>query len=151
MSTNDPGQRNPPAPPPHETGVSGSTERIYVPGGTLPDAAVLARLASDFFAALPGALSVTDVRGLPELPGMLPLHAGVSHDLPNVSSAPGSALPTELMESLRIPPQEPVTASVASPSGPSLYFLELAQAAPAEQTGASSGAPSVPPVTEHVP
>ena len=122
-----------------------------MPGGTVPDAAVLARLASDFFAALPGALAVTDVTGMPQLPGNLPLQAGASPDLPNLFSAPGSALPADLLEALRVPPQDPMTASVASPTGPSFYFVELARTAPAEQTGTSTSAPSMPPVTEYAP
>jgi cysteine desulfurase/selenocysteine lyase len=117
----------------------------------LPDPGVIARLASDFFAALPGALGVTGVTAAAEPPAALPLQAGSSPDVPNLFSTPGSALPMDLLEALRIPPQDPATATVASPSGPSFYFLELARLAPAEQAGASSAAPSVPPVTEYTP
>ena len=98
----------------------------------MPDAAVIARLASDFFAALPGALAVTDVSGMPQFPAAIPVQAGSSPDVPSMFSAPGSALPADLLQALRVPPQEPVTASVASPTGPSFYFLELARSAPAE-------------------
>jgi cysteine desulfurase/selenocysteine lyase len=118
---------------------------------SLPDAAVIARLASDFFAAIPGALGVTPVSGIAEAPLTPPVQAGSSPDVPGLFSAPGSALPIDLLESLRVPPQEPVTASLASPAAPSFYFLELARLAPAEEVGASSAAPSLPPVTEYTP
>ena len=117
----------------------------------MPDAAVIARLASDFFAALPGALAVTDVSGMPQFPAAVPVQAGSSPDVPSMFSAPGSALPADLLQALRVPPQEPATASVASPSGPSFYFLELARSAPAEQAGASPSAPALPAVTEYTP
>jgi hypothetical protein len=57
----------------------------------------------------------------------------------------------DLLEALRTPPQDPATATIASPSVPSFYFLELARSAPAEQSGASSAAPALPPVTEYAP
>jgi cysteine desulfurase/selenocysteine lyase len=117
----------------------------------MPDPAVIARLANDFFAALPGALEVTGVPGMAEPPATLPVQAGSSPDVPNLFSALGSALPTVFLEALRVPPQDPATAAVASPSAPSFYFLELARTAPAEQAGISLAAPSLPPVTEYTP
>jgi hypothetical protein len=138
MSTNDPGSRGAASAVPTQRAADETTAgKTYSPGVELPDAAVIARLASDFFAALPGALAVTDVAAMPPLPGTLPAQAGASPDAPSMFLAPGSALPTDLLQALRVPPQEPVTASVASPSGPSFYFLELARSAPAEQSGAS--------------
>jgi len=152
MSTNDPGARSSAAPTPPQDPTGGAAPAVaYAPGTSPPDAAIIARLASEFFAALPGALAVTGISGMPELSSILPVQAGSSPDVPSLFSAPGSALPNDLLETLRVPPQEPVTASVASPSGPSFYFLELARSAPAEQVGASSSAPSLPAVTEYTP
>lgn len=152
MSTNDPGSRNTAAPvPPQDAAGSSTPQSVYTPGASLPDAAIIARLAGEFFAALPGALAITDITGMPDFSGTLPVQAGSSPDVPSMFSAPGYSLPPDLLEALRVPPQEPVTASVASPSGPSFYFLELARLAPAEQAGTSSAAPSLPPVTEYTP
>ena len=114
----------------------------------LPDPSVIAKLASEFFAALPGALEITGAPGLPATP---PEAASSSPDVAGLFSAPGSSLPLDLLEALRVPPQEPATAALGAPSGPSFYFLELARSAPAEQAGASSAAPSLPPVTEYTP
>jgi len=118
---------------------------------SLPDPSVIAQLASEFFAALPGALGIIGVSGVPEPPAMLPVQGGPSPDVPSPFSAPGSALPSDLLEALRLPPQEPVTTTLAAPSGPSFYFLESARTAPAEDVGASSAAPPLPPVTEYTP
>jgi len=148
MNTNDPGSRDGTVPPQSAPG-SVTPQGVASAMAALPDPAVIAQLASDFFAALPGALGVTGVPGGAE-PSALPLDAGLSPDAPNLFSAPGSALPMDLLEALRVPPQEPVSA-VASPSGPSFYFLELARSAPAEQAGTSTAAPSLPPVTELTP
>src|SRR5579862_4797273 len=151
MSTSDPGARNTPVTLPESVGPASSGERVYVPGGALPDAAVLARLASDFFAALPGALAVTDVAGAPEASGTLPVETGASPDWAGAFLTPGSALPADLLQALRMPPVEPTTASVASPSGPSFYFLESMRSVPAEQFGEPGLAASMLPAAEFAP
>ena len=152
MSTNDPGTRNGAAPVPTQDAPGSVTpSSIATAMAAMPDPAVIARLASDFFAAIPGALGVTPVSGMAEPPATLPVQASSSPDVPNLFSAPGSALPMDLLEALRTPPQDPATATIASPSAPSFYFLELARSAPAEQAGTSSAAPSLPPVTEYTP
>ncbi len=137
--------------PAESAGPASSGERVYVPGGALPDAAVLARLAGDFFAALPGALAVTDVTGAPEASGTLPVETGASPDWAGAFLTPGSALPADLLQSLRVPPVEPTTASVASPSGPSFYFLESMRSVPAEQIGEPGLAASMLPAAELAP
>ncbi len=143
MSTNDPGLRNGAAPVPTQDAPGRVTpQSIATAMAAMPDAAVIARLASDFFAAIPGALGVTPVSGNAEPPVTLPEQASSSPDVPSQFSAPGSALPMDLLKALRTPPQDPATATIASPSAPSFYFLELARSAPAEQAGASSAAPS---------
>ncbi len=112
MSTNDPGTRDAVAPAPASNAPgSVAPQGAFTPMVSLPDAAVIARLASDFFAAIPGALGVTPVSGIAEAPLTPPVQAGSSPDVPGLFSAPGSALPIDLLESLRVPPQEPVTAS----------------------------------------
>jgi len=83
----------------------------------------------EFFAALParwplryhghaGFLRTLPFRrSSPDVPSMFQ---------PRIFASPGPA------GSVKVPPRT-VTASVASPSGPSFYFLELARLAPAEQ------------------
>jgi len=152
MSTNDPGTREVPGPvPPQNAGSGATAESVSAVLAAVPDPAVIAKLASEFFAALPGALGIAGVSGAAEPPANLPVEAGSSPDVPTLFSTPGSALPRDLLEALGLPPQEPATTTLAAPSGPSFYFLELARSAPAEQVGASSAAPSLPPVTEYTP
>ena len=152
MSTSDPGTRDVPAPAPPQNAAGGWTpESVSAAMAAVPDPAVIAKLASEFFAALPGALGITGVSRAAEPPANLPVEGGSSPDVPTLFSTPGSALPRELLEALRLPPQEPVTTTLATPSGPSFYFLEMARSAPAEEVGASSAAPSLPPVTEYTP
>ena len=150
MSTNDPGSRDIAAPvPPQDAPGRVTPPSIATAMAAMPDPAVIARLASEFVATMPGALGVTPVSGMAEPSVMLPAQASSSPDVPNLFSVPGSALPLDLLEALRVPPQEPATAALGTPAGPSFYFLELARSAPAGEVGASSASPSLPPVTEY--
>jgi hypothetical protein len=152
MSTNDLGTGDVRAPvPPNNAPGSVTPQSAAAAMAAMPDPAVIARLASEFFAAIPGALGVTPVSGMAEPPATLPVQAGSSPDVPNLFSALGSSLPLDQLEALRTPPQDPATATIASPSGPSFYFLELTRSATVENSAASSAAPSMPPVTEYLP
>ena len=111
-----------------ERGEKGPAKTDAAPGFS-PDAQILARLASDFFTALPGVVSVKDASGSPPSPQT---DSGSTLGLDSMLKALGSALPEDLLRALRAP--GPATGSVpATPAQlPPFYFLELAQSSPTQ-------------------
>jgi cysteine desulfurase/selenocysteine lyase len=98
-------------------------EKSAAPAAENSDAGVLARLASDFFAALPGVVSVKDAPNAPAFAGE---SAESPFELSSLVKAMSGALPDELLQALRGP--SPAANSSASPQAP--YFLELARYSP---------------------
>ncbi len=129
MSTSDPGTRDIPTPAPAQNPAGPRRwDNVSAAMASLPDPAVIARLANEFFAALPGVAMLPDASGAPVPPAASPSDAGVLSASPAVPGAGGSVLPN-FGESARLLSQAPFSTPSAGPSGSSFYFLEMAQPA----------------------
>ncbi len=132
MSTNDPGAREVAA---LRSGQKEShempTEKSGAPDGMTPSAEVLARLANDFFTALPGVVAVNGVPGAEgsSPSGAVPLDP--SAGMIPMFQAFGSALPQELLQALQGSGRGAERMSGNSSEASPFYFLDLARSAPA--------------------
>src|SRR6266478_3561327 len=125
MSTSDPASAERPAPDSTQDSGTRTLDNLSAVMVSLPDAAVIARLANEFFAALPGNVTAPDSVGATMPAGALPVP-------PSVPSAPAGiqANPPALTQEL---PDAPVPPAVP---GSLAYFLD--------QTSPLNVAPSLP-------
>jgi cysteine desulfurase / selenocysteine lyase len=106
-------------------------EKSGKPAGLTPSAEVLARLANDFFTALPGVVAVNGVQGAEDASPTGALPSDLSAGMIPMFQAFGSALPQELLQALQGSGHGPERISGDSSQASPFYFLDFARSAPA--------------------